>query len=109
MDMGTLAFVAKGKYLGVSHTGLRGKAVFPIVSSVWGHCEVGLPLFSHRFIKYIFQVSMKYLTGVSPGPTSLAAWCRRSIRMTMGKDRIDKGDIDNLILPTAIKEFLVYR
>jgi len=93
MDMGTLAFVAKGKYLGVSHTGLRGKAVFPIVSSVWGHCEV----------------SMKYLTGVSPGPTSLAAWCRRSIRMTMGKDRIDKGDIDNLILPTAIKEFLVYR
>ena len=109
MDMGTLAFVAKGKYLGVSHTGLRGKAVFPIVSSVWGHCEVGLPLFSHRFIKYNFQVSMKYLTGVSPGPTSLAAWCRRSIRMTMGKDRIDKGDIDNLILPTAIKEFLVYR
>ena len=45
MDMGTLAFVAKGKYLGVSHTGLRGKAVFPIVSSVWGHCEVGVALF----------------------------------------------------------------
>ena len=40
MDMGTLGFVAKGKYLGVSHTGLKGKTVFPIVSSVWGHCEV---------------------------------------------------------------------
>lgn len=93
MDMGTLGFVAKGKYLGVAHTGLKGKTVFPIVSSVWGHCEV----------------SMKYLTGVSPGPTSLAAWCRRSIRITMGKDRIDKGDIDKLILPTAIKEFLVYK
>ena len=40
MDLGTLSFVAKGKYLGASHIGLKGKSVFPIVSSVWGHCEV---------------------------------------------------------------------
>ena len=40
MDLGTLAFSAKGKYLGVSHLGFKGKAVFPIISSVWGHCEV---------------------------------------------------------------------
>lgn len=93
MDLGTLAFSAKGKYLGVSHAGFKGKAVFPIISSVWGHCEV----------------SMKYLTGVSPGPSSLSAWCRRSIRMSMGQDRIAKGDMDRLTLPTAIKEFLVYR
>jgi SPRY domain-containing SOCS box protein 1/4 len=93
MDLGTLAFVAGGQYLGTAHSDLQGKAVTPIVSSVWGHCEV----------------SMKYLTGVSPGPTSLAGWCRRSIRRTMDKDRIDRGDIDKLILPTAIKEFLVYR
>ena len=52
MDLGTLSFVAKGKYLGVAHTGLRGKAVFPTVSSVWGHCEVRFPfsflIFSHH-------------------------------------------------------------
>ena len=29
--------------------------------------------------------------------------------MSMGQDRIAKGDIERLILPTAIKEFLVYR
>ena len=52
---------------------------------------------------------MKYLTGVSPGPSSLSAWCRRNIRMSMGKDRIARGDMDRLILPTAIKEFLLYR
>jgi len=93
MDLGTLSFVAKGKYLGVAHTGLRGKAVFPTVSSVWGHCEV----------------TMKYLTWVSPGPTSLSAWCRRSIRLSLGHERIARGDIERLTLPTAIKEFLVYR
>ena len=40
MELGTLAFAAEGKYLGVVHSGLRGKTVFPTVSSVWGHCEV---------------------------------------------------------------------
>ena len=57
----------------------------------------------------LFQVSMKYLTGVSPGPASLSSWCRRSIRKSLGPERIAKGDIDRLTLPTAIKEFLVYR
>ena len=28
------------RYLGVAFSGLRGKTLFPIVSSVWGHCEV---------------------------------------------------------------------
>ena len=57
LDLGTLAFIARGQYLGVAHTGLRGKTVYPIVSSVWGHCEV----------------TMKYVTGMAPGPVSLAA------------------------------------
>ena len=42
MDLGTLSFVSNGFYLGVAHTGLKGKTLFPMVSSVWGHCEVGL-------------------------------------------------------------------
>ena len=52
---------------------------------------------------------MKYLTGVSPGPVTLSSWCRRSIRKSMGQDRIANGDIEKLTLPTAIKEFLVYK
>ena len=40
MDEGTLAFVVEGQYLGVAHRGLRGKKVYPIVSAVWGHCEI---------------------------------------------------------------------
>jgi len=40
MDEGTLSFVVEGQYLGVAHRGLRGKKLHPIVSAVWGHCEI---------------------------------------------------------------------
>ena len=93
LDIGTLAFIARGQYLGVAHTGLKGKTVFPIVSSVWGHCEV----------------TMKYVTGVAPGPVSLASWCRRSIRASVGQEGLAKDDIKSLTLPTAIKDFIMYR
>ena len=41
MDAGTLAWFADYQYLGVSHHGIQGE-VFPMVSTVWGHCEVSL-------------------------------------------------------------------
>ena len=50
LDLGKLAFIAHGQYLGIAHTGLRGKTVYPIVSCVWGHCEV----------------TMKYVRGLAP-------------------------------------------
>lgn len=40
MDEGTLAFVVSDQYLGVAFRGLKGKKLFPIVSAVWGHCEI---------------------------------------------------------------------
>ena len=41
MDEGTLAYeTVEGKYLGVAFRGLKGKTVYPIVSAVWGHCEI---------------------------------------------------------------------
>lgn len=40
MDEGTLAFVVEGQYLGVAFRGLKGKKLYPIVSAVWGHCEI---------------------------------------------------------------------
>jgi len=42
MDRGTLAFQVNDDFLGVAFSGLRGEELFPIVSAVWGHCEVTL-------------------------------------------------------------------
>lgn len=56
MDEGTLSFLADGQYLGVAFRGLKGKKVYPIVSAVWGHCEI----------------TMRYLNGLDPNPLPLA-------------------------------------
>ena len=40
MDEGTLSFEVEGQYLGVAFRGLKGKKLYPIVSAVWGHCEI---------------------------------------------------------------------
>lgn len=41
MDEGTMAFETNdGRYLGVAFRGMKGKSVYPIVSAVWGHCEI---------------------------------------------------------------------
>jgi SPRY domain-containing SOCS box protein 1/4 len=45
MDVGTLSFIVNGQYLGVAFRGLRGKHLYPIVSTVWGHCEVSMRYF----------------------------------------------------------------
>lgn len=50
MDRGTLAFQVNNDFLGVAFSGLRGEELFPIVSAVWGHCEVTLTYVnSHHF------------------------------------------------------------
>ena len=51
MDEGTLSYVADGQYLGTAFSGLKGKTLYPVISSVWGHCEVG--------IKYINSLNRK--------------------------------------------------
>jgi len=40
MDEGTLSFASCGHFLGIAFTGLRGKKLYPVISCVWGHCEV---------------------------------------------------------------------
>lgn len=52
MDEGTLSFVVDGQYLGVAFRGLKGRKLFPIVSAVWGHCEITM--------KYIGGLDRKY-------------------------------------------------
>lgn len=93
MDEGTLSFVVEGQYLGVAHRGLRGKKVYPIVSAVWGHCEI----------------TMKYLGGLDPEPLPLMDLCRRVIRQQVGRPNIDQGKLDDLNLPKAIRDYLEYK
>lgn len=61
MDEGTLSFVVDGQYLGVAFRGLKGRKLFPIVSAVWGHCEITM--------KYIGGLDRKYTlpTILQPG------------------------------------------
>lgn len=40
MDEGTLSFIVDHQYLGIAFRGLKGKKLYPIVSAVWGHCEI---------------------------------------------------------------------
>merc|ERR1719510_2942967 len=93
MDEGTLGFVVDGKYLGPAFRGLRGKKLYLMVSAVWGHCEI----------------TMKYLGGPDPEPLPLMDLCRRVIRQTISKERIEQGKIAELNLPKTIKDYLEYK
>lgn len=93
MDEGTLSFVVDGKWLEVAQKGLRGKKLFPIVSVVWGHCEI----------------SIRYIGGLDSDPPPLVDLCRRTIRKTIGRPAIEQGRIDKLCLPRAIKNYLQYK
>lgn len=91
MDEGTLSFVVEGQYLGVAFRGLKGKKLYPIVSAVWGHCEI----------------TMRYIGGLDPEPLPLTDICRRVIRQHLGKNRLQ--EIHRLPLPTSVKNYLLYQ
>ncbi|KAK3877355.1 hypothetical protein Pcinc_017929 [Petrolisthes cinctipes] len=90
MDEGTLAFVVEGQYLGIAFRGLKGKKLYPIVSAVWGHCEI----------------TIKYIGGLDPEPLPLMDLCRRVIRQAVGKPRLSR--IEELDLPPSITQYLLY-
>jgi len=92
MDLGTMSFMVNDRYLGVAFSGLRGKTLFPIVSSVWGHCEV----------------TMKHLGSTTGDPPSLSACCRRTIRSAVGREGVARGDMSKLGLPNTIRDYLNY-
>lgn len=94
MDEGTMAFETNdGRYLGVAFRGIKGKSVYPIVSAVWGHCEI----------------TMKYIGGLDPEPQPLMDLCRRTIRKSVGKEHLTKGTVDKLPIPVPMKKYLLYQ
>lgn len=61
MDEGTLSFMVNGKYLGVAFRGLKGRKLYPIISAVWGHCEVSMQYIGgldRKFIVFINSQGM---------------------------------------------------
>lgn len=90
MDSGTLGFIVEHIYLGVAFTGLKGKKLFPIISTVWGNGEIGI----------------KYESGLEPNPLLLKECCRQVIRQSAGKQRINRIK-DELVLPKKLKNYLI--
>jgi SPRY domain-containing SOCS box protein 1/4 len=90
MDDGTLGFIVDNVYLGVAFTGLKGKKLYPIISTVWGNGEVGI----------------KYVSGLEPGPQLLQECCRKVIRNSVGKQWL-KCVRSDLHLPNILKDYLL--
>ncbi|XP_045155198.1 SPRY domain-containing SOCS box protein 1 isoform X1 [Echinops telfairi] len=63
MDDGTLSFIVDGQYMGVAFRGLKGKKLYPVVSAVWGHCEI----------------RMRYLNGLDRLPSGPETMGRRGL------------------------------
>lgn len=93
MEAGTLSFMVDGRYLGPAHSQLKGKTLYPIVSAVWGHCEV----------------SLKYRIAGESGPSPLSHWCRLAVRRQVGVHKLENGGANKLGLPTPIRDFVLHR
>lgn len=59
MDEGYLAYSTKDQFLGVAFRGLKGKKLYPMVSAVWGHCEITMDYLGS--IREFFQITLFYL------------------------------------------------
>ena len=90
MDAGTLGFIVDKVYLGVAFTGLKGKKLFPVVSTVWGNGEIGI----------------KYELYLEPNPLLLKECCRQVIRNSVGKRRLSTIK-SQLELPNKLINYLI--
>uniref|UniRef100_A0A5S6QCD4 SOCS box domain-containing protein n=1 Tax=Trichuris muris TaxID=70415 RepID=A0A5S6QCD4_TRIMR len=91
MDEGTLAFCMDDQYLGVAFHSLKGKKLYPVVSAVWGHCEV----------------TLKYVGCLQPGPCTLKDVCRCAIRKQLTDENIHR--VRELNLPPLLKQYMLYQ
>ena len=93
MDSGKLGFVVGDQFLGWSHCDVKsGKVVFPIVNTVWGHCEVQL----------------RYLGGLQRGEVGLQALAKTAIRNALGRRNVEDlhRQVETLGLPRLLKNYL---
>lgn len=116
MDEGTLSYIVDGQYLGVAFRGLKGKKLYPIVSAVWGHCEITMKYIGGLDRKCcridsltIFRMSLILsFSVILAEPLPLMDLCRRVIRQRIGRNRLEDR-IQELQLPESMKTYLLYR
>ena len=66
-----------------------------------------LLFFNLAFAKNIFTYAKFFSSSAEPLP--LMDLCRRVIRQTISKERIEQGKISELNLPKTIKDYLEYK
>jgi len=101
MDQGSLGYVVGDQWLGWAVTGIKSMApLFPVASTVWGHCEVKL----------------RYLQGLESGVMSLQDIARGVVRETLvsvsgscvkDKEELERK-VDTLPLPKPMKNFVKF-
>jgi len=94
MDAGTLGFATvDGRYFGTAFDGLRsiGQPLYPIVSAVWGHCEI----------------TINYVGSRDAQPMALCDLSRRAIRRQLRRRRLSA--VYQLPLPTVMKRYIVWK
>ena len=112
MDEGVLGFVVDGKYLGPAFRNLRGKKLHLMVSAVWGHCEITMKYLGGLDRKLLQLFNSQHFFNFNfftAEPLPLLDLCRRVIRQTITKERIEQGKIAELNLPKTIKDYLEYK
>ena len=85
-DEGTLAYIIDGVYQGVAFRDLKGRELYPVVSCVWGHCEIRL----------------RYMGGLPALPSSLFDYSRKAIQENIR----NVDDISLLPLPRHVISYL---
>jgi len=94
MDIGSLGYALGDQFLGWSHTGIKnGERLFPVVSTVWGHCEVKL----------------RYMGGLEGGVVGLKELARSVIRNALSRNSSELAEqLESLGLPTRLRKYLKY-
>lgn len=109
MDNGTLSFLVDGKYLGVAFSGLKGRKLFPIVSTVWGHCEIKLTYMGALDRKYMATSLREHRlmpsNTVSGQPHSLKSLCKRFIRQNISVQFLEER-VRAMDLPKSLYAYL---
>jgi len=95
MDRGSLGFAVGDQFLGWAHHNLKSHGpLYPMVSTVWGQCEVKL----------------RYLGGLTTGfSLTLQDVTRTVIRDKLGRDKEEmERKVETLVLPTSLKKFIKF-
>lgn len=110
MDEGTLSYIVDGQYLGVAFHDLKDKGtLYPMVSSVWGHCEITMRYINglERQFNYFEIILFSSIFSFLVRPLQLMDSCRRTIRKHVGRSNLHL--INHLALPNSLRHYLLYQ